>query len=100
MSTYKEIVTADLRLCILRVAGAAPGYEVNANILRMALEENGHRISADMLKSQMAWLEEQGLVSVRAVGSIHMARLTTRGLDVSKGRANVPGVARPGPEES
>ncbi len=95
--SYREIVEADLRLCILSVAAAAPGYEVNASILRIALEARGHRVSADTLRTQMVWLQEQGLITVQDVGGVLIGRLNQRGLDVAQDRAHVPGVARPEP---
>ncbi|MDE2470354.1 MAG: hypothetical protein KGL35_16810 [Bradyrhizobium sp.] len=98
MTTYKERMAADLRLTALRLLAAASGYELNGSILRMALEDYGHDVSTDHLNVELAWLEEQGLVTVRAIGSVRVATLTVRGLDAGAGRSIVPGVARPGPE--
>jgi hypothetical protein len=58
----------------------------------------GVAASADQVRGDLAWLEEQGLVAVRSVENLTLAKATVRGLDVATGRATVPGVARPLPE--
>lgn len=98
MTSYKDMVTADLRLTVLRLLAATDGYELSGSLLRMALEDYAHRVGIDRLKGQLAWLEEQGLLAVRETGGVAFARLSPRGLDVAAGRARVPGVARPEPE--
>ena len=49
------------------------------------------------MNADVAWLEEQGLVSREDLGGIIVVKITQRGLDVAEGRAIVPGVKRPGP---
>lgn len=95
---YDERVRRDQRLVILLLLERAEGYDLNASILRSALADVGHRPSADALRGELAWLEEQGLITVRDVGMLQVATLTERGADVARGRATVPGVARPAPD--
>ncbi|MGD9638372.1 MAG: ArsR family transcriptional regulator [Alphaproteobacteria bacterium] len=72
---------------------------MNDSILQTALNQVGHNVSRDVLRSELAWLEEQGLVKVEVVlDHIHVAELTTRGLDVAEGRSKIPGIKRPGPK--
>lgn len=98
MSAFSDIVAEDLRLAVLRLLDEAEGYDLNTDILREALARLGHRQSADKLRSEIAWLEEQGLVRTRHVGRVLVATVTERGLDAARGRATVPGVRRPGPD--
>ena len=97
MSAFAKHVSEDLRLRVLQLLDKAEGYDLNIRILGAALEEIGHRQSLDKLRAELAWLEEQGLVVTRTVGSIVVATATARGLDVANGRARVPGVKRPDP---
>ena len=94
---YRDIATADMRLVLLRILAAAPGYEANSSVLVIALDEFGHRSSRDAVHTQLAWLSEQGLVETRTATTVVIAVLTGRGLEVAEGRAFVPGVKRPSP---
>lgn len=95
--SYRDVVTHDLRLVILRMLMDAAGYTLNAYTLHQALPGAGHHESLDRLKGELAWLDEQGLVSVVTDPPLVVATLTERGLDVAAGRASVPGVKKPGP---
>ena len=95
--SFSTHVSEDLRLRVLQLLQQADGYDLNIRILSAALEELGHRQSADTLRVELAWLEEQGLVATHTVGAIVVATGTARGLDVAAGRARVPGVRRPDP---
>jgi hypothetical protein len=97
MKSYRELAMEDLRLVLLRVLAEAPGYEANSFILAGAAEEFGHHVSTDLLRTELTWLAEQGLVSVKTLAAVQVASLSPRGLDVAKGNASIPGVKRPAP---
>ena len=94
--TYSERYTADLRLAILQMLVAA-GLETNVPILRASVEEaTPHRPAASQLRQELAWLDERGLVTRRAIGaSVAAATITERGEDVALGRERIAGVAVP-----
>jgi hypothetical protein len=52
-------------------------------------------MSNDRVLSHLAWLKEQGLVSLDVNGAYTMATLSGRGQDVSDGVATCPGVKKP-----
>lgn len=83
------------RLVVLRLLSEDAGYDLNESILHDGINMVGLDISRDSLRTQLAWLEEQGLITLFMVGSIRIAKLTERGLDVANGRAKVPGIKRP-----
>lgn len=97
--SLKTIVNEDRRLVILRLLADDPDYSLNEYILRRALKAYAHRVSQDELHTDLAWLAEQNLLTVETVGSMQVAKLLTRGLDVAEGNTIVPGVARPMPGE-
>lgn len=97
MMTFAELLTEDMRLVVLKALAEDAGYEHNENILQTILDQFGHRISRDRLRTELAWLEEQGLVQVREVMDCRIAALTGRGADVAAGAATIPGVKRPRP---
>ncbi len=97
MTTYSERNVAHLRLSMLRVLAAA-GIETSVPVLRAAVEEaTPHRPSAALLRQELAWLDERGLLTRRAIGaSVAAATIAERGEDVALGRERLAGVAPPG----
>jgi len=95
---YKQILQEDQRLVILRSLDDMQGYSANDSILQTVLEQYGHGISRDQVRTHINWLEEQGLIIVESAGETLVATLSTRGVDVAQGRAKVTGVKRPSPK--
>lgn len=93
----ENILQHDRRLVILRSLNEMGGYEANESIINQCLEAYGHNVSRDTVRSELAWLAEQSLVSVRDVAGYMVAKLTARGADVATGKATVPGVKKPRP---
>ncbi|EGQ9150156.1 hypothetical protein VVYB158_15395 [Vibrio vulnificus CladeA-yb158] len=93
--SFKELLTEDQRLVILRSLHEMHGYEANESIIDSCLDAYGHKISRDAVRTHLFWLQEQGLVALREVAGCQVARLTGRGEDVATGQAQVPGVKRP-----
>lgn len=97
--SYRDALDSDRRLVILKLLENSAGYTVNEYLIYTALPGFGHDVSMDRVRTDLAWLEEQGLLTLDIPGDVHMARLTQRGVDVAAGRARVDGVKRPGPDE-
>jgi len=96
VKTFLEAQAADRRLSILLLLDQAPGGSGNEALLHDALPTTfGHEPSLDQVRSDIAWLAEQGLVTQREVGGLVLATITARGADAAAGRARVPGVKRP-----
>ncbi|MCC3804114.1 ArsR family transcriptional regulator [Vibrio parahaemolyticus] len=93
--SFKELLTEDQRLVILRSLHEMHGYEANESIIDSCLDAYGHKISRDAVRTHLFWLQEQGLVALREMAGCQVARLTGRGEDVATGQAQVPGVKRP-----
>lgn len=94
--SFAEFLRRDVRLVILRLLAEMPAYRANSSVLTMALERFGHSVSRDQVKGEIAWLNEQGLVTVDDMDAVLVATLTERGQDVASARTTVPGVSRPG----
>lgn len=99
MSTeFLAHLTEDRRLSVLLVLAQTPGYSASVFLLRDAIGQiYGHSASIDQVRTDIAWLAEQALVTARAAANVTLATLTTRGADVAAGRASVPGVKKPMP---
>ena len=98
MSSFSQALTEDRRLSLLLILAETPGYSANAFLLRDAVADiYGHKASVDQVRTDLAWLGEQGLVVAKITGDVAIASLTPRGADVAAGRAAVPGVKRPMP---
>lgn len=94
--TYNRHVAEHLRLTILRLLDAS-GSSANDSVLTDAARPLGFHIGRDRVRTELAWLTEQGLVTLEAVAHLTVATLTERGHDVAAGHAIVPGVKRPMP---
>ncbi len=94
---FDQFQTQDRRLVLLRALENADGYQANNHLLGRYCTAVGHRVSADRLAADIAWLREQQLVTVRELEGVTVVTLTDRGRDVALGHARVPGVARPQP---
>lgn len=96
--SFFTAIAEDRRLSLLLVLEQTPGYSTNAFLLRDAVDQiYGHSASLDQVKTDIAWLAEQGLVESRTSGDVVLAKLTARGVDVASGRAVAPGVKKPMP---
>lgn len=96
-SSFAQYQTEDRRLVILRGLKSAAQYRANSLLLKQYCAAVGHIVSTDRMNQDIAWLAEQGLVSIEHVEQLSVATLTVRGLDVADGNASVPGVKRPEP---
>ena len=92
-------ITADMRLRILQIVRCAPAYSTNARLLCELLDLWGHRAAIEAVLSEVAWLQEQGVVNVRHTEFAAVVELTDRGLAVATGAIALSGVAKPGPGE-
>ncbi|MFZ2949549.1 MAG: hypothetical protein WA003_08690 [Desulfuromonadaceae bacterium] len=99
MGNFSDVITADMRLVILRFLMESDGdYRLNSSILHKLLDmKAGYTTPRDKMITELNWLKEQGYIALEDAGSIFIATLTQRGLDVASGSARVPGVARPSP---
>lgn len=93
--SFTDHVQADRRLVLLRVLLESAAYTANEFMLQSMAERFGHVASADLIRTDLAWLKEQGLIVLDNVADVYIARLSARGEDVARGRIEVPGVKRP-----
>ena len=85
-------------MIILSLLKENPGYTINEDVLQSAVEAaGGYKMSADKLRTELNWLNEQGLIILKTLQQLQVAEITRRGLDVACGRVDVPGVQRPRP---
>lgn len=89
----------DRRLRILQLLSKSSGYKANESLIVSGLHFYGHDDSGDLVRTELAWLEEQGLISIENVAGLSICAINARGIDVSQGRAAVPGIRKPGPED-
>ena len=95
--SFSDFVAEDRRLSILKLLEVSDGYSANEFLLGRGLESLAHNVSADLLRNECGWLEEQGLVKVEIVQGVTIVTLTERGGDVAAGKARVQGVKKPKP---
>ena len=100
MSDYAELLAEDRRQFILGALNEADDYRLNDLSLKAVLERFGHRVGRDIVRADLTWLTQHGLLRVERLGgdepngpSVWLSTLTENGQDVARGRHH-PGVAR------
>lgn len=94
--------TESLRLTILRRVAGVEGRTANEHVLHVSVDGYGFHVSRDRIRTELAWLRDQGLLAVvelERAGDrpLMVATANSRTIDVVEDRAVVPGVARPSP---
>lgn len=92
----RDLLDQDQRLVLLRSLLDC-GDSANESILQTCLQTYGHKVSRDTVRTQLAWLCEQGLVTLSDVSGCYVAEITGRGDEVASGLATIPGVKKPRP---
>jgi len=95
---FKDTMQQHLRITLLRLLWEQPDFSLNDSILNDLSGDYGFSPSRDRVRTELAWLAEQGLITSDDLGGLVVATLTQRGADVARGRCIVPGVKRPAPE--
>lgn len=95
MSDFSEVMAAHRRLSLIRALSEAPSYKANESLLHQVLDGFGLSCSRDQVRSELAWLRDQGLITLIEVSGLQIAAVTQRGQDVATARTTIPGVARP-----
>lgn len=93
--SYADYLRKDIRLVILRTLTEMPSYRANSSVLTNVLDQFGHSVTRDLVKTELRWLAEQGTLEVTEAGSVLVATLTERGQAVAEGRARIDGINRP-----
>ena len=97
-ANFHDFTMGHARLAVLRSLTEAHANTANDSVLTMVMEQLGLPLTRDQLRTQLGWLEEQGLVRLtRPNDNLIVVALRERGADVAIGRAHVEGVQRPAP---
>ena len=95
---FREHFAEDRRLIILESLTEAMEYSLNEDVLRTTLRYVAHDVGADIVRADLNWLREHGLIRIETIEArgreMWIAKLTREGEDVGRGRYH-PGVRRP-----
>jgi len=95
---FAQLWLEDMRLVILRILAQTSGYSCNDSILHDALGRFAHKCGRDKVRTELAWLRDQGYLTYDVLETgTYIATITQTGCDVASGNISVPGVKRPGP---
>jgi Fe2+ or Zn2+ uptake regulation protein len=93
------LLAEDRRLVILRALAEDHDAALNERLLSRVLQRFGHDVSFDVLRGDLHWLADQGLIRIETLpgqdGGVDLwvAHARDDGLGVARGRPH-PGVAR------
>jgi hypothetical protein len=98
MSEFRQFMTEDARLVILKTLHGEVSNTLNEVLLLRALETFGHYQTREFVRTQIRALAGLGAVTVTEAGTVLIARITRFGIDHVERRAVIDGVRRPSPE--
>lgn len=98
MTEFAEHWRKHLRITVLRLLLASPGWRSNESLIHGQLPGRGFACSRDQVRTELTWLGQQGLVGVDDCDGLLTAEMTEQGIDVAEGRATHPDVQRPSPK--
>lgn len=93
--SYADHFSKHVRIALLRILLSDQGWKSNSSLIHSFIDELGLSASRDQIKTEIAWLAEQGLVTYSDEDGMYVTHLTDRGAEVATGRIAVPGVQRP-----
>ena len=94
---FEQFKKEDSRLTVLRFLAQQNDWSLNEFVVQTALKQMAHTFSRDQVRTELAWLKEQDLISIKENSGVQVAKLTHRGEEAAKGIITVPGVKRPSP---
>lgn len=86
------------RLAILQLLQQEPGYRLNDYLLKDLLTQLGQATPLSLVRTELAWLEQNGQLTTQELPGCTVALLVEAGADTAIGVSYVPGIARPRPE--
>jgi hypothetical protein len=90
----------EIRLQILLILAAQPGYTANQVAISQELKVRGYVVARDLLGIELTWLDEIASAIVdRQSGGVHIATLTDEGMEHLQGARTIPGIRKPSPGE-
>lgn len=78
---------------ILAVLAHSNDAGCNTPLLRDMIRQWGYRYDADTMAIDLAWLARHGLITLREIAGVDLARITGRGADVVSRDLDLPGIA-------
>lgn len=97
MSNYSSTLSKHRRLTILRFLDDSAEYTSNASIMVEVCNSLGVASTRDQVAGEIAWLNEQGLVTYEDNSGFMVVTATARGIEIARGVARHDGVQRPRP---
>ncbi len=97
MNDYVSTLSKHRRLTILKFLSDSPEYTSNASILVEVCNNFGVTSTRDQVAGEVAWLNEQGMVTFEDHGDFIVVTATARGVEIAQGKARHDGVQRPRP---
>lgn len=89
----------ELRFQILKLLLGSAGYTSNQHLLAEALKGGGIVATRDMVRTEMAWLDNVGAIINRDTGGVFVATLADEGEEHLRGARVIPDIRKPRPGE-
>lgn len=94
MSNYSRFLEPRRRGVLLAILHQSGAQGASVHVLASVTRNAGYTASHEVIEADLAALSDLGLISTRKVGSITMATIEQRGIDVATGQTRVPNIER------
>jgi Fe2+ or Zn2+ uptake regulation protein len=92
----RGVFAEQLRRAVLELLAAQADRRANDEVLFIGLVRSDFpSLTRDRVRTELAWLAEQGLIAIETLDRFQLAELTERGHEAATGSATIPGVWRP-----
>lgn len=99
MNDFADTLRRHRRLIILRALAGFPGYAANESVIEDVLDKFRVTSTRDQVRTELAWLQEQGFVVIEDIADLMLATITLAGADIAAGKRVHPDIEKPAPRK-
>lgn len=94
MSNYGKFLEPRRRGILLAILHQSNNQGASVPVLASVSQSMGYRAARETIEADLAIMAEMGLLTVRDIGTVRLARIEPRGSDVATGQLTLPGIER------
>ena len=94
MSNYGRFIEPPRRGVLLAILHQSGVQGASVPVLASVAHQAGYTASREVIEADLVAMSDLGLVIVRTVGTIKLATIEQRGVDVATGQTHVPSIER------
>lgn len=94
MNNYGKFIEPRRRGVLLAILHQSAIQGASVPVLASVAQQAGYRAARETIETDLAVMADMGLLTLRDIGTVRMARIEPRGSDVATGQLALPGIER------